>query len=989
MSKIRINLILLTFSFLLKGQSLPLPKNIQSPIASSLGKYGDVPVNFYTGKVGVNVPVFSTTENNIPLNIDFNYDTGGVRVNDMPNWIGQNWNMNAGGIIMRTEKGSTVDELIYHPGIGYTNSGYYYNASRLNGSNWSDENYLRDVTLNETLRNDLEPDIFTFNFMGFTGKFFLGQDGQWKVQSDKNLKVEINLEDNVKVLNRNTLRPWYNNPDYAPKCFGKITITDESGNKYIFGGTQNAIEYAQHDFYDYERGVIANAWYLASVVDRLGNTVYTFEYDRGDFQGHFYLSYYSVTREKSSNGTFWQPGGGCMYSQTSAYKANGNLIIPSYLKKITTKNGYTISFTRSYSTHKGFNLQDNSILRATIDQWIAANSNVPPYYLPYSEYAMIDFYLFYHDQNENLLNDSAGIPLHDYLINKLKNVKLDYIDIKLNGTSFQKVTLNRNPTSERLNLLGITSAYANSVKALKYNFEYNNFGQLPSLLSSAMDHWGFYKGTNFNTPGTDATAFYLSREPNSAYMQVGSLTKINYPTGGYSSFEYEPNYYSKFVKDDLTLGNEEKMAGGLRIKKIRTHDGEAETIKEYKYTTSFDSNVSSGILALRNVYSVPDWFTRTTENSLYRESVTSLNNILPLSNFSGSHIGYSKVYEIFGTNKGVNSYEYTNYSEYPDIPFASTISLSHSIFDTHTNNDFKRGLLKKVEYFDSNTSQLIKKVENIYQSVDNKKARGFIYDRFQPCQYVGDYVLLGNAYEIEYSDFKPTSSVITEYRLGQSLVVKNDNVYKIHSPSGIFFGDTFLQSETLSNNNVEIKKNEYKYPFDFSGSIEQGMVSSHFLPVIEKISSKSSETLEKEKNNYGLFLLNGNSKPMIANQEIAYGNTPYELNTQVDKYDNNGNIVQYKNKAGILYSFIWQNELLIATLEGATADEYNYTSFTDLNNVTSKKLTKYTYTPFKKVSTITYPNGDVRKYFYDGDYRLFKVTDKDDVLLKKHEYNIK
>ena len=47
------------------GQSIELPKNIQSPNAASLGKYGDVPVNLYTGKANVNIPIYSLEERGI------------------------------------------------------------------------------------------------------------------------------------------------------------------------------------------------------------------------------------------------------------------------------------------------------------------------------------------------------------------------------------------------------------------------------------------------------------------------------------------------------------------------------------------------------------------------------------------------------------------------------------------------------------------------------------------------------------------------------------------------------------------------------------------------------------------------------------------------------------------------------------------------------------------------------------------------------------
>lgn len=985
------NLCILTLTA--NGQSLQLPKNIQSPNASSIGRFGELPINYYTGKVNVNIPIFSINENEIPFDLSFHYDTGGVRVNDLPNWIGQNWNMNAGGIIIRTEKGTTVDELIYHSSIPYTNKGYYYNTSTLNTSSWSDTNNLKNIALSQTLKNDLEPDIFSFNFMGFSGKFFLDSDGSWKVQSDDNLKVEINIADNVRVLNRNTLHPWYNDINVSPKCFGKITITDEGGNKYVFGGTQNAIEYGQHDFYDYERGVIANAWYLTSVIDRYGNTVYSFEYERGDLQAHFYLSYYSKTREKSNNGSFWQPGGGCLYSEVSPFRTNGNLIIPSYLKKITTKNGYVINFIRSYSTHKGFSLSDNSTLNHTFSQWITNHSNLPPYYLPYTDYAKIKFYLFYHDQNENLLNDFVGIPLGQYLLNKIKNYKLEYIDIKLNGNQIKKVTLDRNSTNERLNLLGVTIVDGTSTKENKYRFEYNNFNQLPSLLSKATDHWGFYKGTDFLTPGSTELMnfedFFASREPNSAYLDIGSLTKITYPTKGFSRFEFEPNYYSKYVNNNLGLNNETSICGGLRIKKIYTNDGMNETMKEIKYVQDLTSNISSGILALKNTYYVPDWHIRTTDNSLYRESVFSLNNLIPFSNFSGSHIGYSKVYEINQDNTGIKSVEYTNYSDYPDIPYTNTISISHSIFDSHINNDFKRGLEKKIEYIDSNTFQVKQTIENTYNEINTKKSRAFNYDQFMPCSNVGDAVSLGNAYEIEYSDFKIVNSKTTDFNSSGNLIFNRDYSYIVYPNSNQFFGNTFLQNEVKLNSDNSQDEVFYNYSFNNTSAIYNAMSSSHFFTVLETFTKRNSLFISKTKENYSYFTINSASKPMISSVEKAKGDNNYETEMYIEKYDNNGKVVQYKNKLGYPYSFIWQNNLLICKMEGALSDEYNYTSFSALNNNINKKATKYTYTPFRNVSTITYPNNYVLKYIYDTDFKLIKITDVNDVILKKFEYNIK
>ena len=57
------------------AQHASIPKNIQSPNAASLGQYGDVPVSFYHGTANVNIPIYSTKEQGITLDIYLNYYT--------------------------------------------------------------------------------------------------------------------------------------------------------------------------------------------------------------------------------------------------------------------------------------------------------------------------------------------------------------------------------------------------------------------------------------------------------------------------------------------------------------------------------------------------------------------------------------------------------------------------------------------------------------------------------------------------------------------------------------------------------------------------------------------------------------------------------------------------------------------------------------------------------------------------------------------------
>ncbi|MEO1519025.1 MAG: hypothetical protein AAFV95_28690, partial [Bacteroidota bacterium] len=83
------------------GQSQPVNKLIgdvvmPAPNAASLGKYGDVPVSYYTGVPNIGVPIHTLQEGPLSLPISLNYHAGGVKVAEMASWVGLGWSLSAG-----------------------------------------------------------------------------------------------------------------------------------------------------------------------------------------------------------------------------------------------------------------------------------------------------------------------------------------------------------------------------------------------------------------------------------------------------------------------------------------------------------------------------------------------------------------------------------------------------------------------------------------------------------------------------------------------------------------------------------------------------------------------------------------------------------------------------------------------------------------------------------------------------------------------------
>ena len=92
------------------------------------------------------------------------------------------------------------------------------------------------------------------------------------------------------------------------------------------------------------------------------------------------------------------------------------------------------------------------------------------------------------------------------------------------------------------------------IKLPPYKFTYYTAINPPRKLSFGVDHWGYYNGATNSTliptytvisGGSPTTYSGANRDAAWPYMMAGSLTKIIYPTGGSTTFDFEPkNIYT-------------------------------------------------------------------------------------------------------------------------------------------------------------------------------------------------------------------------------------------------------------------------------------------------------------------------------------------------------------------------------------------------------------------------------------------------------------
>jgi hypothetical protein len=196
--------------------------------------------------------------------------------------VGLNWNLMAGGMITRQVNWSPDDMDVHELGDQNenlnVNIGYIYGMLGANLGTYSGD-YIKTLgfldfsnpqTIGTKLPYEYSPDVFSFNFNGHTGRFFLGNDGVVKVSADRNYKVDLSgmsgQTDLLQSFNSST-----------------IAITTDEGDIYTFGGDFSALQItypsAPGGTGITGTGAAINAWYLVSIRTHNGRTI-TFHYEQ-------------------------------------------------------------------------------------------------------------------------------------------------------------------------------------------------------------------------------------------------------------------------------------------------------------------------------------------------------------------------------------------------------------------------------------------------------------------------------------------------------------------------------------------------------------------------------------------------------------------------------------------------------------------------------------------------------------------------------------
>ncbi|MGA6119348.1 hypothetical protein [Sphingobacterium anhuiense] len=1003
-----------------------------SPDVMAFNKISHVPVGLFTGSSNISIPLTSIKMSDYEFPISINYNSSGIKVEELASSVGLGWSLNAYGNISvgvngiadfsqygfarlaSTEFKLPDDFLTNH--LSYIPQEYQGGAMYRLGLGSAEGSI------------DTQPDIYSYSFNGNSGKFYFDQYGQAHTIPFNGFKIE-------------------------QSNFGNnFSITDLKGIKYTFN--------------EFESSTLLN----------------------------------TCGPESFLNPTMLL---------TDVFHPNGSSIKFEYLPvRYTQKIQAPLSRRRDLSgSFPEFDctntITDLSVDSRAISRIISSDGTEVKFYYGADR------------------RDLPGTKV-------LERVEVRKSDVIQNTNFFYSYFSN-----DRLKLDSVKNNNGGV-----YLFRYNELVNLPARLSFSQDHWGYYNGkNNANLLPVDPEYDFLdgaNREVDSNYVQANILTRITYPSKGFTDFVYESNdYYSEdpiigvsthnyslysdrpqvvtftipsdaIVKNaGITIGVNGSSSGGGGIGNepegdeyflvsVQGNDGYEQTFTAYRnqnlgiaftpgvtYSMQFSNlgtirtNVkahydlvtkkpfkgnrlaggvrlrvqksysdltdlkplvesytyavgakSSGIIGYKPRYTYYlekySWSDNLGTYLLRKSYVQNSNSVDPLSTLQGGSINYpfvSKIQSFAGERIRTDS-EFSYYSSNNgafSYPLRPVISM-----------DWANGLLlKEISYKNRNGTLVpLKEIRNSYSiqnedvfwnshflsntkpSLDMLRGIGYVIAFFRPPSVNG---LITNAANFSVNSYRLESKWIRQDSSVSVLFDDQNNSVKTNSVFN--YGDLYNFKPTrimTTNSNGKTKSNLLYYVSSIPDNLKNletaKLISQHRLSQI--IFSSDSLGLGKNIDQRLVFKDFGNSKVNLSKVYVKNGSSDEYQKLEILLYDSYGNVREFKDLANSSNVYLWgyggqypiaeiKNASytdVVAVLTQPVIDNLNGITHTEaatntlIENAmiklrTDTKLAKamvtsYTYKPLVGMTSKTDPRGITEYYEYDGMQRLKAILDQ-------------
>lgn len=970
---------------ILSYAQLEIKSEVGRPSASvnDFTKYGKFDPQLYSGKVSVSVPIYTLSDEDFTIPISLDYSYNGFVPNSQASEVGLGWTLSAGGFITREVRG-LADEgftsIYIQSGLSRDLYGFdFLSPEEKCGYMNADVRYqyLEDDTSPETILRtyifgsdgkyyDGTPDIYHFTFLGRSGSFIIDNEtGKFKAYNTSTFDGDYKIE-----------KITYYDSEHGFLYPSSFTITTSDGYHYVFGDASAG----SYETYTERNTLIrssspseeqirlfnypAIAWALRKIVAPNGREV-LFRYNGG--------------HDDSGNNSLPDGKNGILEFSYTVYSMSPSLW------------GGGISYSGLWSAQS--NLQPHEQLNSKC-------------LLTSIESDFFELRFHYEDKlpSQISLYNKSGIATR--LTSGYVPVLTGITD--LSGSSLASLEYVYNHRGNPYPFLSKVTLPGHGA----YSFDYQDIQTryLPPMGTIATDHWGYLRSTDSSTcniftfnsshVGIQTSDYNETppslRNPSFNASSVGLMTKICYPTGGYSTFEWEPNQYrtslqktsaNSFLPTLSALSQSHEGPGG-RISKIVNYDTDGTRIDSTRYNYVAANGLESGVLLRTPRYSISyDGLLGGNYYSFYYVTTGGI------SSFDAVPVEYPRVEEVLSDSSKV-VHTFSNYSTHPDLFTSSRYAMIRHRGDGL--NSYVNAT--SVNVYNSTVVSNILRPTSSRQHLRGKLLEQTILDASSDTvkRSVSTYMTTGashphNVYVGEaFSDVGIQSggclllrSAVTDY-LDDAATVSSSQELGYND-----IGQTTQVQQTLSNGDV--LTTIYRYASDMiseplGNTIYHKMISDNVIgyPIeierrVHRSGDNASSLLSKERYTFERFTAQYDTslhyyKPVMIERYDTKTESYYTFATL--EYDSStGYLAKKTDGNGSITLYSWSSLGVTQITENAQEPLEN------------RQVWSFTYYKHNLPSTLTDPSGRTVYYTYDSSDRLISTTNSKGEKVEEYYYN--
>jgi len=724
-----------------------------SPNAAALMKFTDVPVSPYTGTADVSIPFYTVQAKGLSIPVSIAYHTGGIRAAEDAGVVGLGWALNAGGMISRTvrDKDDLLSDyfngnLPMKPGdlataqpANYLDTNILsspFNVNRyifcficsyqvyMASGDIADFNNVFSQASSGTSNSDTEPDSYSYNFAGHSGKFIIKPDKTVVMEKQDNIRIKINFPAggsgyiSFTITDENGNVYYFNDAEFGGTLSDASTlsswhlsqITTQQNDVIKFNYTQTGwIKTPQNSTESYSKSCAAAGFNYSPNITVMYRNYKLQNIDFTDGQVQFF---YNDTRDDTD--------GGSMLTAVKIYSKG-----KAGLKYIKEHDLYYSYFNGGTTTNKTewerlrldsikeigqsaaatpysfiYNTTGADLVAKhgkSVDHWGfyngAGNTTlIPSQSILYSAFGLADTYFNFSGGNreassvmdvfslQQITYPTGGKSVFSYSpnqydydksivsVNEYPQMDMVALDTVMNITSYGA----KNGTINLTNIVPGTSVNVNV--SFKSNYgsgwpasDRNGYGRLYfTLLSNTTD----LSSSNLSCGSfTCGTSFPVAVTGSTTSFNWNSYVDSSIPTADFSLIHVLIQYQAYKVRVHQANGIHKEMAGGLRINSIVDYSTSGVVAKkrtwEYDYTYNGEQYTNGRLMSMPSYAHLepaagPNGQGKCNAIVLFASSNTGLTSVI-----QGNIVGYTKVNEytvdpVTNTNIGKTEYNFYN-----------------------------------------------------------------------------------------------------------------------------------------------------------------------------------------------------------------------------------------------------------------------------------------------------------------------------------------